>query len=125
MFCRELIAFRGSLRNGLCDLISLKLSISHNVHKLIPPKSLYYTLIRLAPCGQKTQKTDNQELDRHASGPQKTRLVHTAKHGVVSTAVIKRSSKDRTQGVYRIAEKCVLNRAEEQSRRGAKNTKSS
>jgi hypothetical protein len=86
------------------------LSISHNVHKLTPPKSLYYTLIRFAPCGQKTQKIDNQELDRHASGPQKTRLVHTAKHGVVSNAVIKKSSKDQTQGAYRIADKCVSNR---------------
>ena len=116
MCCRELITFRESPRNELCDLIVHRLSISHQVHKLIPQKSLYSTLIRFDTCGQKTQKIDKQELDLHASGPQKTRLVHTAKHGVVSTAGIQKSNENRTSGVYRIAEKCVLDRAEEESR---------
>jgi hypothetical protein len=82
-------------------------------------------LIRFDPCGQRTQKIDKQELESHVSDPQKTRLVHIAKHGVVSAAGIQKSSKDQTPGVYRIAEKCVLDRAEEQSRRGAKETKCS
>ena len=53
------------------------------------------------------------------------RTIHTAKHGAVSEAGTQKSNKDRTTGVCRNADKCVLNRAEEQSRRGARNTKSS
>jgi len=87
---QELITFRGSPRNGVHDLIALRLSISHKDYKLTPPKSLYCTLIRFDPCGQRTQKIDKQELESHASDPQKTRLVHIAKHGVVSAAGIQK-----------------------------------
>jgi hypothetical protein len=48
---------------------------------------------------RKKKKIENQELDRHASGPQKTRLVHKATHGVVSAASIQKSSKT-SQRVY-------------------------
>jgi len=78
---------------------------------------LYCTLKRFDNFGQKTQEIDKQELDRHASGPQKTQLVHTAKYGVFSAAFIQKSNQNPTPGVYRIAEKRVLDRAK--NNRGA------
>jgi hypothetical protein len=44
------------------------------------------------------------------------RLVHTAKHGVISAAGIKKSSKDRTWGVYGFVDTCVLENAKIQQR---------